>query len=182
MTLARPKNTSRYSWSRHRISITLLSWSGCRASEIASLTLKQINQAILDQAFTIVKPKTGNTRHIILPEQAVDALKALKLDFAVVFEGNKEKPLASGLVSTELLSSVQWLASLNYFIRLAQVKFNLVLTSHSFRAHYIICLLRAVPLQGATKLIAHSSTNTTAHYDRYFVNATLVRSTLGELL
>lgn len=182
MTQARPRGTTRHVWARNRVTITLLRWTGCRASDIASLTLKQITQAIQNKAFQIIQPKTGTVRSILLPEQAVDALKAIQLDVAIAFAGETEKPLSSGFKSNQLLSSSQWLHSLNDFMRPAQDAFNLVLSSHSFKVHYITSLLRTVPLQGVTKIIAHSSPNTTVRYDRYLVDAEHVRSTLGKNL
>ena len=182
MAQTRPKGTTRHVWARNRMTITLLRWTGCRASDIASLTLKQITQAIQNKAFQIIQPKTGTVRYILLPEQAVDALKAIQLDFAIAFEGDTEKPLASGFKSSQLLSTSQWLQSLNDFIKPAREAFNLVLSTHSFRVHYITSLLRTVPLQGVTKIIAHSSPNTTVRYDRYIVDSEYVRSTLGKNL
>ena len=182
MTQVRPRGTSRHVWARNRVTITLLRWTGCRASDIASLTLKQITQAIQNKTFQVIQPKTGTVRYILLPEQAVDALKDIQLDFAIAFAGDTEKPLASGFKSNQLLSGSQWLHSLNDFIRPAQVAFNLVLSSHSFRVHYITSLLRTIPLQGVTKIIAHSSPNTTVRYDRYLVDSEHVRSALGKHL
>ena len=180
MAQPRPKGATRHAWARNRVTITLLRWSGCRASDIASLTLEQINQAIQKKAFQIIQPKTGTVRYILLPQQAVDALKAIQLDFAITFAGDTQKPLASSFKSNQLLSSSRWLHSLNRFIKPAQDAFNLVLSSHSFRVHYITSLLRTIPLQGVTKIIAHSSPNTTVRYDRYLVNAQQIRTTLAK--
>ena len=167
MSLKRPGGTSRFVWSRNRISATLLRWSGCRASDIARLTLGQLQQAIQYHEFQIRQPKTGAVRFIVLSQRAVIDLKAIQLDISEVFGHDFNKPLASTNLSNNLLTKARWLKSLNDFIKPAQDHFQLVLSTHSFRVNYITSLLCSVPLQGVTKAIGHAHTNTTARYDRY---------------
>jgi len=181
MSQKRPKGVTRFVWSRNRLSITLLRWSGCRASDIASLNLKQITQAIKETSFQIVQPKTGTVRIIVLSPRAIVDLQAIQLDISQVFANDPEKPLASTYESNKLISTVQWLNSLNKFIEPAESQFNLVLSSHSFRVHYITSLLRSVPLQRVAKLIGHANPNTTARYDRYVPDITEMKNHVDKI-
>lgn len=85
MSQKRPKGVTRFVWSRNRLSITLLRWSGCRASDIANINLKQITQAIKETSFQIVQPKTGTVRIIVLSPRAIVDLQAIHLDISQVF-------------------------------------------------------------------------------------------------
>ena len=182
MSQKRPKGVTRFVWSRNRLSITLLRWSGCRASDIANINLKQITQAIKETSFQIVQPKTGTVRIIVLSPRAIVDLQAIHLDISQVFANDPEKPLASTYESNKLISTVQWLHSLNKFIQPAESEFHLVLSSHSFRVHYITSMLRSVPLQRVAKIIGHANPNTTARYDRYVVDAQEVKLSLDQNL
>lgn len=184
MSQKRPKGVSRFVWSRNRLTITLLRWSGCRAGDIASLTLKQIRQAINDESFQIIQPKTGAARIILLAPRAIADLKAMQLDISQVYADDPYKPLASTSTSNKLLTNARWIASLNTFIKPARSKFDLVLSSHSFRANYITSLLCSVPLQRVAKLVGHTNPNTTGRYDRYeryVVDAKRVRENIDKL-
>lgn len=181
MSRKRPKGVTRFVWSRNRLTTTLLRWSGCRASDIASLTLKQIRQAINQESFQIIQPKTGAVRIIVLPPKAISDLQAVQLDISQVYANDPDKPLASTSRSNKLLTNDQWLTSLNDFIKPAKSKFHLVLSSHSFRVNYITSLLRSVPLQKVTKLIGHANPNTTARYDRYVVDATEMKQEIQKM-
>lgn len=173
--------TCRFVWARNRVSATLLRWTGCRASDIAKLTLAQIQQAIKEESFQIIQPKTGAVRVIVLSTKAIIDLKAIHLDIAEVFDNNFDKPLASASVSNKLLASPQWLKSLNEFIKPAQKEFNLVLSSHSFRVNYITSLLRSVPLHRVSKLVGHANPNTTARYDRYVPDITEMKNHVDKI-
>ena len=81
-----------------------------------------------------------------------------------------------------MISTVQWLNSLNKFIEPAESEFHLVLSSHSFRVHYITSLLRSVPLQRVAKLIGHANPNTTARYDRYVIDDQEMKLSLDQSL
>ena len=181
MKLKRPAGTSRFVWARNRISATLLRWSGCRASDIASLTLLQIQQALQHTKFQVIQPKTREPRLIVLSQKAVIDLKAIHLDIAEVFGDDLNKPLASTSISNNLVTRARWLKSLNDFIKPAKDHFHLVLSTHSFRVNYITSLLRSVPLQRVTKLIGHASSNTTARYDRYVVDVEDMKQNIDKI-
>ena len=181
MSLKRPDGVCSFVWARNRIAATLLRWTGCRASDIARLTLTHIRQAVQRPTFQIVQPKTGKTRVIVLSKKAVMDLKAIHLDIAEVFDSNLQKPLASTSVSNKLLTSAQWVRSLNEFIKPAKKQFNVVLSSHSFRVNYITSLLRSVPLQKVSKLVGHANPNTTARYDRYVLDVQDMQRNIDEM-
>lgn len=178
MNRACPKYVSRYVWSRSRITTTLLRWSGCRASDLASLTLKEIRQAISDESFERKQKKTGAVRVILLCKRAIRDLEAVELDISEVFSGgDASKPLGSNRGSNKLLTKARWIDSLNKFIKPAKSKFNLVLSSHSFRVNYITSLLCSTPYHKVAEHIGHASTNTTVRYDRYAVDDKPLRKT-----
>lgn len=181
MSLKRPGGTSRFVWSRNRISATLLRWSGSKASDITRLTLGQLQQAIQYQEFQIRQPKTGEVRLIILCKKAVIDLKAIQLDISEVFGHDFNKPLASTNLSNNLLTKARWLKSLNDFIKPAQNHFQLVLNTHSFRINYINNLLCSLPLQGATNNIGLSHTNTTARYNRHAFDIENMRRSIEKM-
>lgn len=181
MKLTRPKGHSRYVWSRNRIATTLLRWSGCRASDIARFTLKDLKQAIENGRFQVMQPKTKSTRIIVMSQRALIDIKAIQLDIAEVFGDDQTKPLASAYKSNKLLAEDLWVSALNKFIKPAKHHFDLELTSHSFRINYITYLLRTVPLQRVSKIVGHVNTNTTAIYDRYVIDPEQVKQTLNKL-
>lgn len=184
MALKRTKHISRYVWSRARIAITLLRFLGLRASDAASLTLKEIESGLRYGSFQVLQPKTGQYRVVVLTQSTKQMLEKLDLDIKTVFGQQYNKPLASADNSTKQIGKDQWIRSINRFMQPAISEFNLNLTSHSFRINYITKLLRTVPLQNVKTIIGHKDIRTTERYDRFVVDpkavSQLVETALNE--
>lgn len=97
-------------------------------------------------------------------------VEKLDLDIQTVFGQQYNKPLASAENSTKQIGKDQWIRSINRFMQPAISKFNLILTSHSFRINYITRLLRVVPLQNVKTIVGHKDIRTTERYDRFVVD------------
>ena len=69
MGLTKPKHTSRYVWGRNRVAITLLRFCGLRASDVASITMKDINLGIRQGSFQVFQPKTNRYRAVVLTQK-----------------------------------------------------------------------------------------------------------------
>lgn len=171
MSMSRPKGANRFIWSRNRVAITLLYLLGARASDIASLTLKDLSQGVKLGYFQLQQPKTGKQRLVVLPEQAKDYLAVIEKDLQVVFNGEAMNHLGNSHVKGLQLEGNHWLRSLNKFMLPARQHFGLSLSSHSFRVNYITKLLRKVPLQNAKTIIGHRDIRTTERYNRYEVTS-----------
>ena len=170
MSLKRAKYINRYVWARARIAITLLRFLGLRASDAASITLKDIESGLRHGSFQVSQPKTGKYRVVVLTQSAKQMLEKLDLDIQTVFGQQYNKPLASAQNSTKQISKDQWIRSINRFMQPAISKFNLILTSHSFRINSVPKLLRQVPLQKVQKIVGHKDIRTTERYDRFVIN------------
>jgi transposase InsO family protein/site-specific recombinase XerD len=181
LSLPRRTNESLFVWSRNRIAIVLLRWIGGRASDVSHISLKQLRQAIDSAQFQFIQPKTKKARIVVLPQRALLDLKALSFDIERVFRLDDTKPLGSSARSNKVLRNEQWIRTLNNFIKQAVPQFKLVLSSHSFRVNYITSLLRSVPLERVSQLIGHSDVRTTCRYNRYVVDATLLKVELEKL-
>ena len=167
MSLKRAKYINRYVWARARIAITLLRFLGLCASDAASITLKDIESGLRHGSFQVSQPKTGKYKVVVLTKSAKEVLKKLDLDIQTVFGQQYNKPLASAENSTKQISKDQWIRSINRFMQPAISKFNLILTSHSFRINYITRLLKVVPLQNVKTIVGHKDIRTTERYDRF---------------
>lgn len=181
MALECPSRKSKFVWSRNRVTTTFLRWSGCRASDVAALTLEQVTQAINKGRFQIIQPKTGKVRVIILADRALQDLRLLKLDVDTVFAGNKEKPLASKSNSCDLLTENQWIFSINQFMAVAKKEFHLKISTHSYRINYVTSILRSTPLQQVSKLMCHANIETTVRYDRFNCDSDQIKLALQNL-
>nr|AJF36718.1 hypothetical protein [Klebsormidium flaccidum] len=170
MSLKRALYINRYVWARARIAITLLRFLGLRASDAASLTLKDIESGLRHGSFQVSQSKTGKYRVVVLTKSAKEMLEKLDLDIQTVFRQQYNKPLASAENSTKQISKDQWIRSINRFMQPAISKFNLILTSHSFRINSIPRLLRVVPLQNVKTIVGHKDIRTTERYDRFVVD------------
>lgn len=98
MALKRSKNITRYVWARNRIAITLLRFLGLRASDAASITLKDIESGLRNGSFQILQPKTGKYRVVVLTQTAKQTLVKLDLEIKTVFGQDYNKPLASARI------------------------------------------------------------------------------------
>lgn len=170
MGLSRPKHISRYVWARNRVAITLLRFGGLRASDVAAITMKDINLGLRHGSFKVLQPKTNKYRIIVLTQSAREKLKGIQLDLKAVFGDSENKPLASAQNSVKMMGKDEWVRAINRFMQPAIVKFELILTSHSFRINYITRLLKTVPLQKVKKIVGHQDIRTTERYDRFIVD------------
>jgi hypothetical protein len=84
-------------------------------------------------------------------------------------------------VAPKTKNCLQWIRSLNGFIKLAVPKFNLNLSSHSFRVNYITSLLRSTPIERVSKIIGHADIRTTCRYDRYIIDEESLQEKLSNL-
>ena len=181
LNIPKPRNYRRYAWSRCRIAIVLLRWLGSRASDVAQITLAQLNQGVAQGHFQIYQPKTNSYRTVVLCSRAKMDLVKVNQDIKQVFGDEESKPLASGQTSNNLVHPNRWLITLNDFIKQATCKFNLKLTSHSFRVNYITSLLRSTPLEKVSKIVGHADIRTTVRYDRYVIDSSALNDKLNEI-
>jgi integrase len=182
MGLKKPKGKSWHTWARNKVAFTLLRFLGLRVSDVATITLKQIQQGIQFGTFSIVQPKTGKVRVLVLTKAAKAQLEHIWLDGIEAFEGIIDKPLGSPAGRVQLMRQDEWIKTINEGLKPAVTHFQLKLTSHSFRANYITRLLSKVPIQNVRAIIGHQDIRTTDRYNRYIPNAMEVAPIIDEVL
>lgn len=162
MNLNRLKNERRLSYSRFRVAITLLWFTGLRINEIRKFTEKEISALINDGTLQVYQPKVNTYREVILPPFGQEALRIIQDDISLVFKNHDT------LSGNSTPSS--WIRFIN--LRLVEHTEGLYknVRSHSFRINYATSLLRKAPLEVVAELIGHRDIKTTLKYNRY--NAT----------
>lgn len=170
MALKRTKSFTRYVWARNRIAITLLRFLGLRASDVALVTLQDIESGLRHGSFQVLQPKTGKYRVVVFTQSAKQMLAKLNIEIKTVFGDYYNKPLASPQKSRKQIGKDEWVRSINRFIEPAILEFNLILTSHSFRINYVTKLLGQVPLQRVKTIVGHKDIRTTERYDRFVID------------
>ena len=115
---------------------------------------------------------------IVLTKNAKEKLREIDLDLQTVFGNDENKPLATAQSSIQIMTKMEWEKAINEFMLPARDKFELVVTSHSFRINYVTKLLRSVPLQRVKKIVGGKKIKTTERYDRYVV----IKSEVGEIV
>ena len=115
---------------------------------------------------------------IVLTKNAKEKLREIDLDLQTVFGNDENKLLATAQSSIQIMTKIEWEKAINEFMLPARDKFELVVTSHSFRINYVTKLLRSVPLQRVKKIVGGKKIKTTERYDRYVV----IKSEVGEIV
>ena len=115
---------------------------------------------------------------MVLTKNAKKKLREIDLDLQTVFGNHKNKPLATAQSSIQIMTKIEWEKAINEFMLPARDKFELVVTSHSFRINYVTKLLSSVPLQRVKKIVGGKKIKTTERYDRYVV----IKSEVGEIV
>lgn len=140
---------------------TLLFHSGCRISEITSLTVSDIASIISNHNYILTKTKTNTTQMLRFTSKSIEVLKALDISdiFTYIFYKNQK----DRSISNDKAMSVSGLTKLiNKHLAL---KLNELYTSHSFRSGYVTRIVETTGnITIAQKLARHRDIKTTMKY------------------
>ena len=107
------KQRQRYiSYSRFRVAITLLFFTGARVNEISNLTRAQVDKLLKDKILIINQSKTKSQRKVILGQKAINHLNALKKDIDMVFMKNENLSGNKSKIDWILKSNIQGLKNI----------------------------------------------------------------------
>lgn len=162
MNLNRRKNERLLAYSRFRVAITLLWFTGLRINETRLFKKSEITALIEEGTLQVYQSKVNKDREILLPPSGRDALEILQDDIRRVYKNHET---LSGNASP-----CSWIRFLNR--RLVAYTDGLYknVRSHSFRINYTTSLLRKAPLQLVAELLGHRDIKTTLRYNRYLAN------------
>ena len=153
-----PQQSRRNFW-RFRLAITLLRFTGMRATEVAAITKPQIETAIQYGHIDIILAKTRRTHRYVFTQHARDAISKLQVERINVFQQHQK--LAAGMLPQH------WIRFLNRNLQSAVKHFGLNIKSHSFRVAYVTHLLKYAPVQHTAVIVGHSDIRSTIAYNRY---------------
>lgn len=158
----RPAGANRLNWSRFKVASTVLFYTGLRINEICYMTPKMMDDLCTKQKCSFYQSKVKKERAVLLPPHAIESFKKIKEDIAIVYKNyDVLYPI-----------SPQWRHKfpemINKYLQPYAKKFNLRLTSHSFRINFVTDLLRhEVPTHVTQELIGHTDIRSTMSYKRY---------------
>ena len=174
MNLPQQKKERILSYSRFRVAITLLWFTGLRINEIRNLNQKEIQALIDDGALQVYQPKVNKHREVLIPHSGQQALEILKDEIHTVFKNHDS---LSGNASRG-----SWIRFLNRRLVMYTDGVFKNVRSHSFRINYATSLLRKAPLEVVAEMIGHRDIKTTLKYNRYVVSKDERLSILGDAL
>lgn len=158
----RPARANKLNWARFRVTSTVLFYTGLRINEICYMTPQMIDDFCTKQKCSFYQSKVKKERAVLLPPHAVESFKRIKEDIAIVYRNYDV------LYPIDPKWRHKFPEMINKYLQPYAKKFNLRLTSHSFRINFVIDLLRhEVPTHVTQELIGHNDIRSTMSYKRY---------------
>lgn len=160
MDAKRQKRERVLHYSRFRVAVTLLFFTGARVNEIKNCTEKEVYSLLKDRVIIINQSKTQSLRKVVLGEKAIKYFKKLEKDIDTVFS------------SYESLGGNHSSISFIKFVNKRLKKFALIykknsnISSHSFRIGFVTKLLEKLPIHLVKDIVNHKSIQTTLKYSR----------------
>lgn len=149
-------------YSRFRISIILLFYSGLRLNEIKNLTKKDLFEIMKTLELQIYQSKVNRYKKVLFAEACAQLLEDFQENIDIIFKENEF--LGGGI------SNLSWIRFINRRLVKYTSNENQIIRSHSFRIHYVTSLLKHAPLQTVCEIVGHRSVNTTLRYNRNKLN------------
>lgn len=176
MDTKRQKRERILHYSRFRVAVTLLFFTGARVNEIRNLTEKEVYNLLKENVIIINQSKTQSLRKVVVGEKAMKHLKAIEKDIDTVFSCYES--LGGGH------SPVSFIKFINKRLkRCASVyRKNLIISSHSFRINFVTKLLEKLPIHLVKDIVNHQSIQTTLKYSRNRLSDSEKASAIDSLL
>ncbi|KAG7666483.1 hypothetical protein Ndes2437B_g09175 [Nannochloris sp. 'desiccata'] len=163
LSLSKEKGEKQISYSRFRVAIVLLWYTGLRVNEIRMFTRKDIETLRDESVLQVFQPKVNKYKKVYFPDEGQTILTWLENDIDIIF--SKHPYLSGGS------SNLSWIRFMNIRLRKKSTGFSSFVRSHSFRVNYATSLLKHAPVQDVAELMGHSEIKTTLKYNRYRATA-----------
>ena len=158
---SKPKHFNHLNFSRFRIGLTILYFSGLRVNEIRLLTLSEINQLKETRQCDFYQSKVNKNRNVMLSSKCLSAFTLIGKDIDLVY--SKSPILYES-------SPSKWIALMNKHLVYYSSEFGTKLRSHSCRINFVTSLIAIeTPLNIVKDMVGHTDLRSTLRYNRFLL-------------
>ena len=156
--------------SRKKTALILLYYTGLRVSNLLLLSVHNIRELMEKGKTCISLIKGGNPRHVInLSKDARGLVKKYSENFRqLMLDKNDNDPFYTTQIELKkAINRSSFDDELNKVLKIASVRLNKNIRTHSFRATIITDLLETTPIQVVKDMIGHRNIKSTVQYNRH---------------
>lgn len=172
MRTRKPKGAQRLSWSRFRIACVILFFTGLKAGEVAYTTRDMIESLRKNKRCQYYQPKVNSMRTCYVTEVSEKYFDLIERDIIEVYDRPDPDPDAEEGAERILYPFIKtsrdkWIKLLNTKLDVFAKKYNLRLSSHSFKISYVTRILKHSSIERAQRFVGHKDLRSTQAYNRY---------------
>ena len=164
----KPKGTHTLSWSRFKLTASLLFFSGLKLSEVAQIKKDDVEGIIKNHRLSVYQSKVNKYRNLRFTKKGVETIqKVFNESKNIVY---KDYNVLFPLPQSNRKNTDKFCRSINKFLKIYDERGSFRFTSHSFRCGFISQALKHTSTHNAQTLAGHTDIKSTIKYNRFILD------------